>query len=41
VEALDVPGMKRLIASFERAITKNQQFRIKFAAEPEKYVIGR
>jgi beta-catenin-like protein 1 len=38
VEALDVPGMKRLIASFERAITKNQQFRIKFAAEPEKFM---
>jgi len=38
VEVLDVPGMKRLIASFERAITKNQQLRIKFVAEPEKCV---
>jgi hypothetical protein len=36
VEELDSAGMKRLVASFEKAFTKNQKMRTKFPDEPEK-----
>jgi beta-catenin-like protein 1 len=38
VEELDSAGMKRLVAAFERAYTKNQQMRTKFPEEPEKFL---
>jgi hypothetical protein len=36
VETLDISGLKRLILKVEKAITKNQQHRVKYASDPRK-----
>ena len=38
VQQLDEKHMKMLSLTLERAINKNQEHRIKFAGQPEKYV---
>lgn len=40
LDTLDLHGLKRLVLNFERKINKNQQMRIKFSDQPEKYVIS-
>jgi hypothetical protein len=37
VDVLDIVGLKRLLISFERSLTKNTQMRIKYAGQPNKY----
>lgn len=36
--ALDIPGMRKMAARFERAITKNQKLRARFGDEPTKFL---
>eukprot|EP01111_Echinosteliopsis_oligospora_P015897 TRINITY_DN6439_c0_g1_i1.p1 TRINITY_DN6439_c0_g1~~TRINITY_DN6439_c0_g1_i1.p1 ORF type:complete len:506 (-),score=148.30 TRINITY_DN6439_c0_g1_i1:214-1731(-) len=38
MEILDLQGLKRLILNFERKINKNQQMRIKFSDQAEKFM---
>eukprot|EP00026_Physarum_polycephalum_P001295 Phypoly_transcript_01296.p2 GENE.Phypoly_transcript_01296~~Phypoly_transcript_01296.p2 ORF type:complete len:521 (-),score=104.86 Phypoly_transcript_01296:150-1712(-) len=38
MDTLDLHGLKRLVLSFERKINKNQQMRIKFSDQPEKFM---
>jgi len=37
VEALDVGSLKRMLLAFEKKVTKNQEMRIKYPENPEKY----
>ena len=38
VEPLDATRLQHLLLSFEKKITKNQQMRVKFADDPEKFM---
>jgi beta-catenin-like protein 1 len=38
MEALDATSVKKLVANFEKALTKNQQQRSKFPDQPEKFM---
>jgi len=38
VDVLDIVGLKRLLVSFERSLTKNSQMRIKYPGQPAKIV---
>lgn len=38
MEALDSTSVKKLVANFEKALTKNQLQRTKFADQPEKFM---
>jgi len=37
-DVLDPAGVRKLILKFEKAITKNNEFRVKYADDPSKYV---
>lgn len=39
IEALTSVALKRMLISFERAFTKNQQQRVKYAGSPERLTI--
>ena len=38
VETLDIASLRRMLLSFEKKVTKNQEMRIKYPDHPEKYV---
>lgn len=38
VEALDETGIKKMVLNFEKRVLKNQEMRIKFADQPEKFM---
>jgi len=38
VEALDVGSLKRMLLAFEKKVTKNQEMRIKYPENPEKFM---
>ena len=40
VETLDVGSLRRMLLSFEKKVTKNQEMRIKYPDHPEKYDNG-
>lgn len=37
VETLDIGSLRRMLLSFEKRVTKNQEMRIKYPDHPEKY----
>jgi beta-catenin-like protein 1 len=38
IDVLDIVGLKRMLVSFDRSITKNNQMRIKYPGQPNKIV---